>query len=212
MNARSADLNTPRPDDYEIMLPLISKLFIFLTEELKSNRRSIMRKSFLLIAALFLMAASSNLNAQVSVGVRINLDSQPAWGPTGYDYVEYYYLPDIDVYYSVPLHRYYYFHRGRWIWGSSLPSRYRQYNVYNSFKVVANEREPWRRAKFYRDKYSPYKGRHDQQIIRDSRDPKYFANKNHPEHRNWLKQQKQDNRKQDQGRKKESRRRSKVRR
>jgi hypothetical protein len=45
----------------------------------------------------------------------------------------------------------------------------------------------------YREKYSSYKGRHDQQPIRDSRDSKYFVNKNHPEHNNWVKQQKHDN-------------------
>ncbi|MDP3148558.1 MAG: hypothetical protein Q8N83_05455, partial [Ignavibacteria bacterium] len=37
------------------------------------------------------------------------------------------------------------------------------------------------------------KGRHDQQAIRDSRDSKYFVNKNHPEHNNWVKQQKNNN-------------------
>jgi hypothetical protein len=36
-------------------------------------------------------------------------------------------------------------------------------------------------------------GRHDQQPIRDSRESKYFVNPNHPEHNNWVKQQKHDN-------------------
>ena len=40
---------------------------------------------------------------------------------------------------------------------------------------------------------SSYKNRHDQQAIHDSRDSKYFANKNHPEHNNWVKQQRHDN-------------------
>ena len=41
----------------------------------------------------------------------------------------------------------------------------------------------------YREKYSSYKGRHDQEVIRDSHDSKYFVNKNHPQHKNWVKQQ-----------------------
>jgi hypothetical protein len=45
----------------------------------------------------------------------------------------------------------------------------------------------------YRDKYASFKGKHDQQPIRDARDPKYYANPKHPEHNNWVKQQKHDN-------------------
>ena len=152
-----------------------------------------MRYYFILIAALFLLSTSNTLNAQVRVNLNFNLGSQPAWGPTGYDYVDYYYLPDIEVYYNVPQHRYYYYNRGRWIGSANLPSRFRNYDFYNSYKVVVNEREPWRNHNIYREKYSSYRGRHDQQPIRDSRDSKYFVNKNHPEHNNWIQQQKHDN-------------------
>ncbi len=41
----------------------------------------------------------------------------------------------------------------------------------------------------YREKYASYKGRHDQEVIRDSHDSRYFVNKNHPEHKNSVKQQ-----------------------
>lgn len=149
-----------------------------------------MRYFFVLIVTLFL---SSSVNAQVDVSINFNLGTQPIWGPTGYDYVEYYYLPDIEVYYYVPQHRYYYNNNGRWIYSSYLPSRFGNYDFYNSYKVVLNEREPWRNHKNYKEKYYSYKGRHDQQLIRDSRDSKYYVNKNHPEHNNWVKQQKHDN-------------------
>ncbi len=154
-----------------------------------------MRYFLALIVALFLsttMSTSSNVDAQVRFGISINLNTQPAWGPTGYDYVENYYLPDIDVYYNVPQHRYYYYNRGRWISSSYLPSRYRSFDIYNSYKVVVNERNPWRNNETYREKYSSFKGRRDQQPIRDSRDSKYYANKYHPEHNNWVKQQKNE--------------------
>lgn len=148
-----------------------------------------MRYFFALIVALFLAIP---LNAQVSFSLNFNLGSQPVWGPTGYDYVEYYYLPDIEVYYNVPQHRFFYYEKGRWIYSSNLPSLYRNYDLYNSYKVVVNEQKPWRNHKTYIEKYSSYKGRKDQQPIRDSRDSKYFVNKNHPEHNNWVKQQKKD--------------------
>jgi|GEM_PF-250162 hypothetical protein len=149
-----------------------------------------MRYFLSLIAALFMLVS---LEAQVHVSFHVNLGSQPVWGPTGNDYVEYYYLPDIDAYYSVPQHRFYYFEGGRWIGRANLPPRYHDYDLYSSYKVVVNEQRPWRHNDNYREKYSSYRGRHDQKPIRDSRDPKYFVNKNHPEHNNWMQQQRRGN-------------------
>jgi len=149
-----------------------------------------MRYLFVIIIALLL---SSAINAQIRANVNFNLGSQPIWGPTGNDYVENYYLPDIEAYYNVSQHRYYFNEGGRWVGRSSLPLRYHNYDLYNSHKVVINEREPWRNHETYRGKYSSFKGLHDQQPIRDSRDSKYFVNKNHPQHNTWVKQQKHDN-------------------
>ena len=149
-----------------------------------------MRKFILFLVAGIMCAAAS---AQVHINVNLNVDRQPIWGPTGYDHVEYYYLPDIEVYYYVPQHRFYYYERGRWMSSNSLPPRYRGHDLYNSYKVVVNERAPYRHHETYRAKYISYKGRHDQQPIRDSRDERYYANRNHPEHNNWVKQQKHDN-------------------
>lgn len=149
-----------------------------------------MRYLLVLIAAAFFSTAA---DAQLRINLNFNVDRQPVWGPTGYDHVEYYYLPDINVYYNVPQHKYFYNEKGRWISRSSLPSRYRGYDLYNSYKVVMNEPTPYRNNKMHREQYASYKGRHDQQVIRDARDPKYYVNPNHPEHNNWVKQQKHDN-------------------
>ena len=153
------------------------------------RRENIMRYLLVLIVGVIL---SSTLNAQLRVNLGFNVDRQPVWGPTGYDHVEYYYLPDIDAYYNVPQRRFYTHEGGRWIGRSSLPSRYRNFDLYNSYKVVVNEPTPYRNHEKYRDQYASFKGRHDQQAIRDSRDTKYFVNKNHPEHNNWVKQQAQN--------------------
>jgi len=148
-----------------------------------------MRYLLLFLTAL-LFSTSEKVNAQLSVSVNFNIGTQPTWGPTGYDYVEYYYLPDIEVYYYVPTRRYYYFQSGGWTSSGSLPTRYRSYDFYNSYKVVINEREPWHNHGSYKSKYASYKGNRGQQVIRDSKDSKYFVNKNHPQHNNWQKQQK----------------------
>jgi len=154
-------------------------------------QRSIIMRYFLFLFGTLLVTVSSQ--AQLSISIGFNIDRQPVWGPAGYDQVEYYYLPDIEVYYSVTNRRFYYFERGQWIGRSSLPARYRSVNLYTSYKVVVNEPNPYRNHTVYREKYLSYKGRRDQQAIRDSRDSKYFVNKNHPEHNKWKKEQQQGN-------------------
>ena len=148
-----------------------------------------MRYILIIIAALIVCGASSKLEAQVSVN--INIGTQPVWGPTGYDYAEYYYIPDIDVYYYIPLHRFYYYHNRSWIYSSNLPASYGNFDLYNCHKVIINERDPWKYNDKYRNEYASFKGRHDQSPIRDSKDSKYFVNKNHPQHNAWVQQQKQ---------------------
>ncbi|HEV8285487.1 MAG TPA: hypothetical protein VGQ09_14330 [Chitinophagaceae bacterium] len=143
-----------------------------------------MKKSILFAALLFaFFVPAKNMQAQISVGVNINIGSQPVWGPVGYDYVEYYYMPDIDVYYYVPRHQYVYLSNGRWIFSLALPVRYRYYNIYTGYKVVINEPRPYLHADVYRVKYAPYKGRKNSQvIIRNSNDPKYYVVKGHPKY------------------------------
>ena len=149
-----------------------------------------MRYILVLMVALFTL---SSLDAQVKFKVNINLDSQPIWGPTGNDYVENYYFPDIEAYYNVPQKRFYYNENGRWRSNASLPARFGKVNLYNSYKVVVNEPQPWKNHATNTTKYASFKDKHDQPTIRDSKDAKYFSNKNHPEHNNWVKQQKNNN-------------------
>lgn len=134
--------------------------------------------------------------AQIRVSLNFNVNTQPVWGPVGYDHVEYYYLPDIDAYYYVPGRQYVYQQRGRWIFSTSLPPMYRNYDLYNGYKVVINEPRPYLNAAVYRTRYSNYKGNNSQEMIRNSRDSKYFENKNHPQYKKW----KNDRRDNDRGR------------
>lgn len=133
-------------------------------------------KKIIIAAAILVSGLAFNNKAEAQIGVSINIGSQPDWGPVGYDRADYYYMPDIDTYYDVPAHQYVYLNDNRWVRSASLPARYRNYNVYNNYKVVINERNPWERNTVYRTRYANYKGRHDQVIIRNSKDVKY---KNH---------------------------------
>lgn len=130
-------------------------------------------KKIIIAAAILVSGLAFNNKAEAQIGVSINIGSQPDWGPVGYDRADYYYMPDIDTYYDVPAHQYVYLNDNRWIRSASLPARYRNYDVYNNYKVVVNERNPWERDNIYRTRYAKYKGRHDQVIIRNSKDVKY---------------------------------------
>jgi hypothetical protein len=154
-----------------------------------------MKKLILIVALLFSGFIFGTATAQLNVSVRANIGVQPVWGPVGYDHVEYYYMPDIHVFYYVPGHQYIYQQRGRWVYARSLPYRFHNYDIYNGYKVVINDRYPYRRAETYRAKYAEYKGHHDQEIIRNSRDSRYYEIRGHPEHNNWKRdhnQQKKD--------------------
>lgn len=143
-------------------------------------------KKTILIAALFISGfVFQSATAQTQVRFSVNIGTQPVWGPVGYDHVEYYYMPDVDAFYYVPSHQYIYQDHGRWIFASSLPYRFHNYNLYSGYKVVINDPYPYRHADKYRSQYGTYKGHSDQEVIRDSRDPRYFENKNHPQHNKW---------------------------
>jgi hypothetical protein len=143
-----------------------------------------MRKLVLVIVFCFACVYGSTTFAQNSI--RVNFSTQPMWGPEGYDYVGYYYLPDIQVYYNVARHRYYYQEHGHWISRSQLPQRYRDYDVYGGRKVIINESRPYLHNKTHRERYSGTTDYSNQKSIRDSQDERYFQNKRHPEHKQWL--------------------------
>lgn len=139
-----------------------------------------MKKLLVILAMLALPLLHQSVRAQVSVN--INIGSQPLWGPTGYDNAQYYYMPDLDVYYNVPQQQWIYPQGGRWITTTTLPAQYRNYDLYSLHKVVINEQQPYLRDQVYKTKYAQFRGKHDQQPIRDSHDSKYFVIANHPDH------------------------------
>jgi hypothetical protein len=129
-------------------------------------------KKMILIVVL---AIGSCFTASAQVSVSFNLGIQPAWGPTGYDRADYYYLPDADAYYDVN-RRVYVYQEGRsWRTHSTLPGRYRNMDLYHAHKVVINERDPWMRHNNYHRQYSSYAGRRDQEAIKRCQRPEVLA-------------------------------------
>ncbi|HSD08966.1 hypothetical protein [Flavobacterium sp.] len=132
---------------------------------------------FIIIGLLILSASS--IQAQVSVNVNIGtppppvvvvespkvvVASPPEWGPVGYDNVEYYYLPDIQMYYDIRHAQYIYLSGSHWIRTKRLPSHCRHYDLYNGYKVVLTDyhgNAPYAYFDTHKVKYyKGYKGAH----------------------------------------------------
>ena len=132
---------------------------------------------FFMVLAFTLAAISS----QAQVSVNINIGAQPVWGPVGYDYVNYYYMPEYDIYYDVPARRYVYYDGGRWLFAAALPPRFASVNLYSTYKVVLNQPKAYKYHNDHKVKYVKYKGGgFNQVIIKNSDEPKYYVVKGHP--------------------------------
>lgn len=83
-----------------------------------------------------------------------NVQEQPKWGASGHDYVEYYYLPDIETYYYVPGKQFIYQSGGYWTFSSSLPAANKHYDLRSASKVVINEPGAYRYYAEHKVKYA----------------------------------------------------------
>src|SRR6201996_1353600 len=117
-----------------------------------------MKKMFFIAAILIGCLSVRPACAQIHVSLGLNINNQPEWGPVGYDHADYYYMPDIGVYYDVPAHQYVYFNNNVWVRRAYLPPAYSNYDVYHGYKVVINRAEPWRYDHDYRVRYASYRG------------------------------------------------------
>ncbi|MDR6845753.1 hypothetical protein [Flavobacterium granuli] len=162
-----------------------------------------------IITGLLLFAASTT-QAQVSVDVNIGTPNvnvhvgtpppppppsrpspPPVWGPVGYDEVEYYYLPDIQVYYDIRLAQYIYFGNGKWVRSRYLPSHCRNYDLYHGYKVVLTDyhgHSPYshfhdHKVKYYKGyKGKPQKSRGEYKVKYEDHDHHDHGNHNHGNH------------------------------
>lgn len=133
-------------------------------------------KTLKLIAVGFFLFVSSLMQSQVSVNVNIGVP--PPWGPVGYSNIEFYYLPDIEVYYDIRTSQFIYFQSGSWYRSRYLPTPYRNYDLYSGYKVVLRDyhgSHPYyyfnnHKAKYYKG----YRGNPQKSI---GKNPNYHDNK-----------------------------------
>lgn len=137
-------------------------------------------KIFVISILLFSLFVYNSAKAQITV--RVNTSSQMLWGPVGYNYVNYYYLPEADVFYSVSENKFFYSEGNKWVSANTLPSRY-NIDLFNTYKVVVNKPRPYLNHGYYVSHYAKYKkGAPKQILIRESNEPKYYIIQNHPKH------------------------------
>jgi hypothetical protein len=122
--------------------------------------KKIMLSMLLGIASLAMVNTSK---AQVSVN--INIGAQPEWGPSGYNYAEYYYMPDIETYYYVPQKQFVYFSGNRWVFSNALPPMYSSYNLYSGYKVVLKTHDAYKNFNDHKVRYVRYKNYENRQVI-----------------------------------------------
>ena len=114
-----------------------------------------MKATKLFLLATLLMVAVNN---QAQVSVNINIGTPPVWAPSAPVSVEYYYLPDIQVYYDVPAQHYIYLRNGSWFRSFSLPARYRSYNLSQGNTVYLSDYIGNKPYEFYKGHKVKYKG------------------------------------------------------
>ncbi len=122
-----------------------------------------------------ILLLTATIQGKAQVNTYSNISTQPLWGPEGYQQADYYYLPDVESYYSVATHQFIYLDGGRWVFMNKLPQKYAHYDLYSGYKAVINRPRPYLDVAHDRINYARYRGLHGKQVaIRDSHNPKYM--------------------------------------
>jgi len=111
-------------------------------------------KKLLIISAIVGIVSLTSNQSKAQVSLNVNIGTQPAWVPAGYQDVNYYYLPEVNSYYYVPQRQFVYLNGNRWTRSRNLPTRYRSYDLNRSRKVVVYGNNPYRSYNTHRVKYS----------------------------------------------------------
>src|ERR1035437_7525499 len=108
-----------------------------------------------LLLLIFTLQESAQSQVVIQAGV-----VAPTWAPV-YDnvsQVQYYYLPDLEVYYDVWHHEFVYLEDGIWLFAPVLPPRFGNYDLYGGHVVILDYRihQPWMHHELYSAHYPKY--------------------------------------------------------
>jgi len=138
-----------------------------------------MKRLFLILGLAVVFGTANMDRAAAEVRVNINIDIQPAWGPSGYNYAEFYYIPEINIYYDIVNRLFWYPLGNRWMSAVYLPLEYAYYDFYSLYKVVLNNiLSPWRFNVRHRSLYAHYCYNYRQVPIYYMSDHRYYRARN----------------------------------
>lgn len=133
-------------------------------------------KKIFIILGIILGFAVTNVTAQFKLDTKQpNRTEQPTWGPVGYHYVSFYYLPELNIYYDVIQKQFVIPNGSKWEYTNNLPKKYHHVNLYNTYKVVFqdDDNQPFVSNKKHQKIYKEYKRNYSQVPIAAAVDKRY---------------------------------------
>jgi hypothetical protein len=129
-------------------------------------------KKFIIVSAIMLGGLGiKNADAQFGIRIHLNLGTRPVYAPAPqpgvvddqpvYNDDDYYYLPDVEAYYSVGANCYYYQDGDRWISAAYLPGRYHDFDWRSARRYEIHANRPFMHHDVYRGKFGGYTNRND---------------------------------------------------
>ncbi len=115
--------------------------------------------SAIAMSSLFYNAAS----AQLRVHIGFNFGPRRVIVPAPVEYVEpvnyygeedYYYLPEVDAYYSIPQRCYFYNYNGSWVSAAYLPGAYHDFDWRYARRFEVRAPRPFMHHEYYRTRYN----------------------------------------------------------
>lgn len=126
-------------------------------------------KKLIIISAMVLGGLGiKTADAQIGIRIHLNLGSRPVYVPapqpevvneTVYD--DYYYLPEVEAYYSVGENCYYYQDGDRWIAAAYLPGMYHNFDWRTARRFEIHTNRPFMHHDVYRGRFGGYANRAD---------------------------------------------------
>lgn len=138
-----------------------------------------MKKLIILSAMAVSGLIAQSANAQIGIHINLHLGGSPAYVEPApvYNDDDYYYLPDVEAYYSVHENCYYYNDGYNWVSAAYLPGAYRNYDWRYARRIELRESRPYMRSEVYRSRYGGFE--HRNWNYRDEHDDRMYADRYH---------------------------------
>jgi len=126
-------------------------------------------KKLILMSALVLGGLGiTTADAQIGVHINLHLGSGPVYVPArpvevvpAPVYDDYYYLPEVEAYYSVGERCYYYMDGSSWISATYLPGRYHDFDWRTAKRYEIHGSRPYLHHEEYRGRYGGYSNQYN---------------------------------------------------